>query len=35
MGQLNGRVLAEMDPLHVDINEWNKISVESVLRVFE
>ena len=35
MGQINGRVLAEMDPDHVALEAWNKVSVEAVLRVFE
>jgi AcrR family transcriptional regulator len=35
MGQINGRVLAEMDPDHVALSEWNKVSIEAVLRVLE
>lgn len=35
MGQINGRVLAEMESDHVDLAAWNKVSVEAVLRVFE
>lgn len=35
MGQINGRVLAEMESDRVDLAAWNKVSVEAVLRVFE
>jgi hypothetical protein len=35
MGQINGRVLAEMDPDHVALSEWNKVSIDAVLRVLE
>lgn len=35
MGQINGRILAEMESDHVDLAAWNKVSVEAVLRVFE
>ena len=34
IGQLNGRVMAEMNPSQVDLDAWNKVSIEAVLGVF-
>ena len=34
IGQLNGRVMAEMNPAEVDLDAWNKVSIEAVLGVY-
>ena len=34
IGQINGRVMAEMNPSQVDLDAWNKVSIEAVLGVF-
>lgn len=34
IGQLNGRVMAEMNPSQVDLEAWNKVSIEAVLGVY-
>jgi hypothetical protein len=34
IGQLNGRVMAEMNPSQVDLDAWNKVSIEAVLGVY-
>ena len=34
IGQLNGRVMAEMNPSKVDLDAWNKVSIEAVLGVY-
>ena len=34
IGQLNGRVIAEMNSDLVSLDEWNKVSVEAVLAVY-
>ena len=34
IGQLNGRVMAEMNPSQVDLEAWNKVSIQAVLGVY-
>ncbi|PHX72124.1 MAG: hypothetical protein CK521_02880 [Acidimicrobium sp.] len=34
IGQLNGRVMAEMNPSQVDLAAWDKVSIEAVLGVY-
>jgi hypothetical protein len=34
IGQLNGRVMAEMNPSQVDLEAWNKVSTEAVLAIY-
>jgi len=34
IGQINGRVMAEMNPSQVDLDAWNKVSIEAVLAVY-
>lgn len=34
IGQLNGRVMAEMNPSQVDLEAWNKVSIEAVLGIY-
>jgi AcrR family transcriptional regulator len=34
IGQINGRVLVEMNPTAVDLEAWNKVSIEAVLAVY-
>jgi AcrR family transcriptional regulator len=34
IGQNNGRVMAEMNPSQVDLDAWNKVSIEAVLSVY-
>lgn len=34
IGQLNGRVMAEMNPSQVDLDAWNKVSTEAVLAIY-
>ena len=34
IGQINGRVMAEMNPSQVDLDAWTKVSIEAVLGVF-
>jgi AcrR family transcriptional regulator len=34
IGQINSRVMAEMNPSHVDLDAWNKVSIEAVLAAF-
>ena len=34
IGQLNGRVMAEMNPSQVDLEAWNKVSIEAVLAIY-
>jgi AcrR family transcriptional regulator len=34
VGQINGRVMAEMNPSRVDLDEWNKVSIAAVLSVY-
>jgi len=34
IGQLNGRVIAEMNSDLVSLDEWNKVSVEAVLAIY-
>ena len=34
IGQLNGRVMAEMNPSQVNLEAWNKVSIEAVLGVY-
>ena len=34
IGQINGRVMAEMNPSQVDLDAWNKVSIEAVLGVY-
>ena len=34
IGQINGRVMAEMNPSQVDLEAWNKVSIEAVLGVY-
>ena len=34
IGQINGRVMAEMNPSQVDLDAWNKVSIEAVLSVY-
>lgn len=33
-GQINGRVIAEMDSERVDLDAWNKVSVEAIIGLF-
>jgi AcrR family transcriptional regulator len=34
IGQINGRVLAEMNPTTVNLEAWNKVSIEAVLAIY-
>jgi AcrR family transcriptional regulator len=34
IGQINGRVMAEMNSSQVDLDAWNKVSIEAVLGVY-
>jgi AcrR family transcriptional regulator len=34
IGQINGRVMAEMNPSQVDLDAWNKVSIEAVLGIY-
>jgi len=34
IGQINGRVMAEMNPSQVDLDAWTKVSIEAVLAVY-
>ena len=34
IGQINGRVMAEMNPSQVDLDAWNKVSIEAVLAIY-
>lgn len=34
IGQINGRVMAEMNPSQVDLEAWNKVSIEAVFGVY-
>ena len=34
IGQLNGRVMAEMNPSQVDLDAWTKVSIEAVLGIY-
>ena len=34
IGQINGRVMAEMNPSQVDLEAWNKVSIEAVLGIY-
>jgi AcrR family transcriptional regulator len=34
IGQINGRVMAEMNPTQVDLDAWNKVSIEAVLGIY-
>jgi AcrR family transcriptional regulator len=34
IGQINGRVMAEMNPSQVDLEAWNKVSIEAVLAIY-
>ena len=34
MGQVNGRVMAEMDSSAVDLAEWDRVSIAAVLAIF-
>ena len=34
MGQINGRVMAEMNPSAVDLAQWDKVSIDAVLALF-
>ncbi|CAB4368514.1 MAG: TetR family transcriptional regulator [Actinobacteria bacterium] len=34
IGQINGRVMAEMNPAEVDLEAWNKVSIEAVLAIY-
>ena len=34
IGQINGRVMAEMNPSQVDLDAWNKVSIEAVIGVY-
>jgi hypothetical protein len=34
IGQLNGRVFAEMNPSAVDLEAWNKVCEEAVMALF-
>lgn len=34
MGQINGRVMVEMDPSFANLEEWDRVSVEAVLATF-
>ena len=34
IGQLNGRVMAEMNPSQVDLDAWNKVSIEAVMAIY-
>jgi len=35
IGQINGRVMAEMNPSQVDLDAWTKVSIEAVLGVYQ
>ena len=34
VGQINGRVMAEMNPTKVDLDAWTRVSIEAVLAVY-
>ena len=34
IGQINGRVMAEMNSTKVDLDAWNKVSIEAVLAIY-
>lgn len=34
IGQINGRVMAEMNPSQVDLDAWTKVSIEAVLSIY-
>jgi hypothetical protein len=34
IGQINGRVMAEMNPSQVDLDAWNKVSIEAVMGIY-
>ena len=34
IGQINGRVMAEMNPSQVDLDAWTQVSIEAVLAVY-
>ena len=34
IGQINGRVMAEMNPSKVDLEAWTKVSIEAVLAIY-
>ena len=34
IGQINGRVMAEMNPSQVDLDAWTKVSIEAVLGIY-
>jgi len=34
IGQINGRVMAEMNPSQVDLDAWTKVSIQAVLGVY-
>ena len=34
IGQINGRVMAEMNPTVVDLDAWTRVSIEAVLAVY-
>jgi AcrR family transcriptional regulator len=34
IGQINGRVMAEMNPSKVDLDAWTKVSIEAVLAIY-
>ena len=34
IGQINGRVMAEMNPSQVDLEAWTKVSIEAVLSIY-
>jgi AcrR family transcriptional regulator len=34
IGQINGRVMAEMNPSQVDLDAWNKVSIEAVMAIY-
>ena len=34
IGQINGRVMAEMNPSQVDLDAWTKVSIEAVLAIY-
>jgi hypothetical protein len=34
IGQINGRVMAEMNPSQVDLDAWNKVAIEAVMGIY-
>ena len=34
IGQINGRVMAEMNPSQVDLDAWTKVSIEAVMAIY-